>query len=158
MLKYKVEIKGTEEVLKAIEKVESIINSKDLYNFIGEKALKVIKRIAEDKLKTGASNYNQHNKLQVLNNGILIYNDIANSDGTFYSLIIEYGSGTKMDETNAEHMGTTPEFLQSNYEWWYAGRHVKVHGQDPKYIYTDAAVKIEQNLEHWVSDYLSDKI
>lgn len=156
-MKYKIEVEGTEDFIRILDKMEDVIQSNELKEYIGKQAIKVINNAAREKLENSSS-YIDHNKMEIQKNGILLYNDVENTNGVRYSLIIEYGSGTKMDEENAEHMGTTPEFIESGFEWWYAGNHVKVHGQDPKYIYTDAAIKIEHEINDWISDYLSEKL
>ena len=155
MLDYSVKIYGIKEFLDKIKKLEKITSSYELKAYIAEKAIKEINLIAMQRLNS-SNNYISNNKYNIKKNEIEIYNDSHSEDGTYYSLIIEYGSGTFAE---AEHIGETEEFIESGYDWWYAfGKHIRVHGQEPKHIYTDAAKIIEKKLSLWADEYIQKEI
>lgn len=150
-----IEVKGLDEVINKLDKMEKVIKSQGLKNYIAEEAIKVINKIAEERLSQ-SGNYIKNNKYEITNEGILIYNDSKTDEGQNYSLIIEYGSGTYAE---MEHIGQTPEFIESGYEWWYGfGKNIKVHGQSPKHIYNDAAKEIQKNISKWASEYIGKEI
>ena len=148
---FTITVTGTEHCIKTIEKIEQVIQSDNLKKYIAEKAIAVINRNAREKLEKN-ENYINHNKYNIKSNGIEIYNDVTNEQGVHYSLIVEYGSGIYAEKG---HIGTSEEFINSNYQWWYGFcKKIKVHGQTPKHIYEDSAKIIERNLHRWVNEYL----
>ena len=150
-MKFEIEVKGLTEVIEYFKKLQNVVSSDKLKEYIAEKSIEEIKKISKERL-ANYSNYIESNKYEITKDGIRIYNDVQN-DNSHYSLIIEYGSGTKMDPS-AEHFGDTPEFKASNYQWWINGLGFKVTGQEPKHIYTDAAKVIEKNISTWADEYI----
>ena len=175
----KIEVQGLDEAINLLEKLDKVINSEKLKIYIAKKSINEINKIARKKLDYN-SNYIASNKYNILDNGILIYNDVQNQNGKYYSLIIEYGSGIYSE---LSHIGTTKTFKNSNYTYWlvpvesgsnlenYAfdiidikledgsiGSFYKVYGQEPKHIYTDASKIIENNLIKWTLDFIKKEM
>lgn len=167
---------GLDNITKELEKIKKKINSKLLFDYLAKKSIDAINEIAEKKLQN-SSNYKQHNKYELLDNGFMIYNDVSSVDGTYYSLIIEYGSGTKMSSDSPGHIGQSNSFTNSGGKYWFVkadevdlssygfeAKHFKsdgfegdlyqVFGQEPKYIYTDAARIIQKNINKWFNEYI----
>jgi len=155
-MEYTIKVDGLDEVIQIFKKLEDIISSDGLKEYIAEKSIEEINKIAKERL-ANYSNYIESNKYIIGKNYIEIYNDVQ-TEYSHYSLIIEYGSGLKMDSSKAEHFGDTPEFILSNYEWWLNGLGFKVTGQEPKYIYTDAAKVIEKNIAIWGIEYIDKEL
>ena len=155
-MEYTIEIEGLDEVIQMLNDFENIISSDGLKEYLAEKSIKEINKIAKERL-ANSSNYIESNKYEIGKDYILIYNDVQN-ENSHYSLIIEYGSGLKMDNSKAEHFGNTPEFRQSGYEYWINGLGIRVTGQEPKYIYTDAAKIIEKNITSWANEYIDKEM
>lgn len=168
-----IEVKGTDEIIKKILEVDKKLSSDDVKEYLAQKMLDVINRISEEKLKTN-SNYVKHNKYKLIKEGIWLYNDVQTESGTYYSLILEYGSGTKAE---LNHIGTTDSFIKSGYTYWYVPESeaqnisdynyssyttengevlYMVFGQEPKHIYTDAAKEIEKNVKSWLKEYIDN--
>jgi hypothetical protein len=143
-------VKGLDEIIQNLQDTQKLIKSNELKKYIAEQSIKEINKIAQERLSQNG-NYISNNKYEIVDNGILIYNDVQNEDGFNYSLIIEYGSGTHAE---IEHIGTTDEFIESDYTYWISGLGVRVSGQEPKHIYTDAAKIIEKKLSTWGSEFL----
>lgn len=154
-MKFSVEVTGAEKCINYIKNIPNIIIDDELKTYIAEKSIEIINKYAKSRLKN-YDNYIEHNQYKLIPDGILLYNDAEDDNGSHYALIVEYGSGTYANEM--PHIGDTPEFLESNYEWWYAGRHVKVHGQEPKHIYKDAAKEIANNLQKWLVLRINDNL
>lgn len=151
MVAFSIKVEGTDEVLNSIKELQEIASSYSLKEYIAKKSIDEINKIATQRLSS-SNNYINNNKYKITKNEIEIYNDVQTENGTYYSLIIEYGSGTFAEE---EHIGETEAFIESGYEWWYGfGKHIKVHGQSPKHIYTDAGKIIEKNIKSWIEDYM----
>ena len=154
-MKFSIETTGVDKFIGFIKNIPKIVVDDELKIYIAEKSIEIINKYTKSRLKN-YDNYIEHNQYKLIPEGILLYNDVEDNYGMHYSLIIEYGSGTYANEM--EHIGDTPEFLESNYEWWYAGRYVKVHGQEPKHIYKDAAKEIAKNLPKWVVLYINENL
>lgn len=170
-----IEVHGTEEILEYIEEIENKINSNDLKEYLAKKMLDIINQESENKIENNLT-YTDHNKYEILDDGILIYNDVQNDDGEYYSLIIEYGSGIYAEGQPFHH---TDSYENSGGLYWLVpvangsslerttfpiidiklqdgsiGSFYKVYGQEAKHIYTDAAIKIEKELSNWIRDYI----
>lgn len=146
---------GLTKAINMFKNLEKTLLSEKLYDFIAEKAIEEINKQAKDKLQT-SDNYISNNKYERTDKGIVIYNDSATEDGFNYSLIIEYGSGAYAE---MPHIGNTLEFVESNYEWWYAfGKNIVVHGQEPKHIYTDAAKIIRKEINSWITEFIESEM
>ena len=171
----RIEIRGTKQVIDKIDRIEELTNSKQIKEYLAEKMISVINRLAEERLSYD-ENYISHNKYQLLENGILIYNDVTNSNGEYYSLILEYGSGLYAEK---DHIGKTDTFKATGYMYWYVpeeyapelfdyypttrietskGVIYKVFGQTPKHIYEDSAEIIERNVARWVREYIKEEL
>lgn len=169
-----IEIQGTKEVIDKINKIESILKDDDIKKYLAEKMIAVIQRIADERLSYD-DNYIKHNKYQINEDSIQIYNDVENNNHEHYSLILEYGSGLYAEK---EHIGKTKTFLATGYMYWLVpeeeapelfdypyerietenGVFYKVYGQTPKHIYEDSAKIIERNVARWVREYIKEKI
>lgn len=149
---FNIKVTGIEDCINFINSIPELIDDDNLKQLIGENSIKIINQIAQSRLEN-YSNYIQSNKIKTYKTGVIIYNDVEDDYGFNYSLIVEYGSGLNAEE---QHIGTTEEFIESGFEWWYAGRHIKVTGQNPKHIYTDAAIEISRLLPKWVTTYVND--
>ena len=170
-----IKVTGIEDCINFINDIPKLIENKNFKQYIGENCVKVINEIAEKKLKI-SSKYNASNKIKILKTGVLIYNDVKNDNGSFYSLIIEYGSGTQAE---MEHIGATPKFIESEFEYWFVPEDVApslsqysfkkiitkenvtlymVFGSKGKHIYTEATQKISEKLSEWTKDYISKEL
>lgn len=172
---FTIKVDGIKECKEILNRIPKLIKSKKFKQYIGENCVKVINKFAQQRLSV-SSEYTKENKIKVYNNGVLIYNDVKNQDGAYYGLIIEYGSGTHAE---LEHIGTTPKFQESGFEYWYVPDEIAprlgeykyktiitetgetlymVYGQNPKHIYTDAAREISENLKEWAELYISENL
>lgn len=168
---FEITIRGTEQCINRIDKLEKFAQSDELKKYIAEKAIAVINRNAKARLNESES-YVNNNKFKISKNGILIYNDVQNSEGTYYSLIIEYGSGIYREK---DSIHTTQTYEDTNGLYWLVpveegsslfstdfeiitieglGDFFKVYGQTAKHIYEDSAKTIQSNLSRWVREYL----
>lgn len=173
---FDIKIQGTKQVIDKINKIEEIMLSPNIKKYIAEKMISVINRLAEERLSYD-KNYIKSNKYEIKENSIEVYNDVTNSNGEHYSLILEYGSGLYADEER--HIGKTDIFKASGYMFWYVpeeyapelfdyypktrietenGVWYKVVGQTPKHIYEDSAKLIERNIAKWVNEYIKKEL
>lgn len=171
----RIEVRGTKQVIDKIDRIEELTNSSQIKEYLAKKMISIINQFAEDRLSS-SEDYKKHNKYQILNDGILIYNDVTNSNGEYYSLILEYGSGLYAEK---EHIGQSPTFKATGYMYWYVPEEeapelfdypyerivtedgavlYKVFGQTPKHIYEDAAELIERNVARWVREYIKEEL
>lgn len=165
----KITIHGLDRVIQKLENYEKIVTSPQLFEYLAKKSIRLINEEATKKLQY-SNNYVAHNKYELINNGVIIYNDVQNVNGMHYSLIIEYGSGVKAE---GEHIGTTSAFQNSGNTFWYVRAEevdlsqygyatttyndtelYRVYGQEPKHIYTDAKAKIRKNINKWLNEYI----
>lgn len=172
---YKITITGTKQLIDKINSIEKITMSKDIKEYLAKKMISVIDRLSEERLSYD-ENYSKHNKYEILENGILVYNDVTNSNGEYYSLILEYGSGLYAEK---EHIGQSPTFKASGYMYWFVPEEeapelfdypyerietedgevlYKVYGQTPKHIYEDSAEMIQRNVARWVREYIQERL
>lgn len=171
---FEIKIQGTKQVIDKIERVEAITKSEGLKKYLAQKMIAVINRLADERLSYD-DNYKNHNKYQINSDSIVIYNDVQNNIGQYYSLILEYGSGVWAEK---DHIGKTDTFKASGYMYWYVpeekapnlsaynyekiptkkGIIYKVVGQTPKYIYEDSAKLIERNVARWVREYIKEEL
>lgn len=170
-----IKVDGIDDCLEFINSIPNLVDNSDFKQYIGENCVNVINKIANEKLII-SNDYNSNNKIKILDNGVQIYNEVQNDNGTFYSLIIEYGSGTHAE---LEHIGTSPKFQESGFEYWYVPEEVApkianysykkiitkngetlymVFGQNPKHIYTDAAQEIANNLQKWSVEFIKNEL
>lgn len=171
---FEIKIQGTKQVIDKIERVEAITKSEGLKKYLAQKMIAVINRLADERLSYD-DNYKNHNNYQINSDSIVIYNDVQNNNGQYYSLILEYGSGLY---TEKGHIGKTPTFIATGYMYWYVpeeeapelfeypyeriesenGVFYKVYGQTPKHIYEDSAKLIERNVARWVREYIKEEL
>lgn len=178
---YEIRIQGTKKVIDKLNRVEEIIKSNDLKVQIAKKSIAIINRLANERLSYDEK-YIKSNKYTIDDKSITIYNDVINTQGQHYSLIIEYGSGI---HAKKEHIGETDTFKASGYMYWYVpeekapelamytdsengkgfekietskGTLYKVYGQTPKHIYEDAAKIIQKNLAKWIREYIKKEL
>ena len=171
---FEIKIQGTKQVIDKIERVEAITKSEGLRKYLAQKMIAVINRLADERLSYD-DNYKNHNKYQINSDSIVIYNDVQNNNGQYYSLILEYGSGLYAEKG---HIGKTPTFIATGYMYWYVpeeeapelfeypyeriesenGVFYKVYGQTPKHIYEDSAKLIERNVARWVREYIKKEL
>lgn len=168
-----IEVTGSEFVLKAIEDIMNKLKSDDIKVYLGNKMIEVINKIATENLIEN-DDYIAHNKMKIVDEGILIYNDVQNDNGEYYSLIVEYGSGiysvvpgkdshTSIYEKTGGLYWYVPEEQASklakyNYEAVETDNGdilYRVFAQYPNYIYTDAVSVINRKLKSWVKEYLT---
>lgn len=162
-----IEVTGLEEVINLLNDLDALMQSEKLKTYIAEKALEEINRIAKTKLSQN-DNYINSNKYTLTDEGILIYNDVQAVDGSYYSLIIEYGSGTKAEGSYntgkiywyvPEEKG--PNLENYNYKSYTTESGEKIYmvfGQSPKHIYTDASKIIEKNLTKWALEFIKKEM
>ena len=171
---FEIEIQGTKQAINKINRIEEVSNSDDIKKYLAEKTIKVIDRLADERLYYD-NNYKKSNKYEIYDDRIVIYNDVANENGQHYSLILEYGSGLYAEK---QHIGTTKGFIASGYMYWYvpeeeapelieypyerieteSGVLYKVYGQTPKHIYEDAAKLVERNMSRWIREYIKKEL
>lgn len=165
-----IEVEGTDKVIKYVKEMEKKLKSDDVKKYLAEKMIILINRESKSKLENSI-NYVAHNKYEILDDGILIYNDVQNDNGEYYSLIIEYGSGVYAEGEPFHH---TESYDNSGGLYWLvpvengsslmntgfdiitleSGDYFKVYGQEAKHIYTDAAIKIQKNINRWLKEYI----
>ena len=166
---FTIEVHGTKQVIDKIRKIADAMLSDDIKEYIAKKAIEVINKEADENLSYDEK-YKKHNNYKIEKDSILIYNDVQNDNGEYYSLIIEYGSGLYAEKS---HIGKTETFVNTGYMYWYvpeeeapdlfdypyerietdSGVFYKVFGQTPKHIYENSAKIIERNLAKWVREY-----
>lgn len=169
-----IQVTGLEEAIKKIERVQKIASSNELKEYIAERAIEEINKIAKERFSQ-SNNYVSSNKYELIKNGILIYNDVKNDNGECYSLILEYGSGTYAEgeafhhtktydmtggtywlvpvEESSSLMNTTFDIITLD-----SGDYFKVYGQQPKHVYTDAAKIIQKKLVEWADDFIAKEL
>lgn len=174
-------VEGTKQVIDKINKIEKLCNSNDIKEYLANKIISVINRLADERLSYD-ENYVKSNKYKIEKDGILVYNDVVNNSGEHYSLILEYGSGIYAEK---KHIGETDTFKASGYMYWYVpeekapelamytdsengkgfekietptGVLYKVYGQTPKHIYEDSAKVVERNVARWISEYIKKEL
>lgn len=165
-----IEVEGTDKVINYVKEMEKKLKSDDVKKYLAEKMIILINRESKNKLENSI-NYDAHNKYEILDDGILIYNDVQNDNGEYYSLIIEYGSGVYAEGEPFHH---TESYDNSGGLYWLvpvengsslmntgfdiitleSGDYFKVYGQEAKHIYTDAATKIQKNINRWLKEYI----
>lgn len=167
-----VEVKNVDLVVELINGIDKeLSNPTGLNEYLAPKILEVINEESKSKLST-SDNYVAHNKYKFVDNGILFYNDVQSSDGTYYSLIVEYGSGTHAEGEPFHHTKTYDltsglywlvpvdegsDLFKTNYPIVTIepyGDFFMVFGQEPKHIYTDAAKTISRKSKQWIGEYL----
>ena len=170
-----IEIQGTKQVIDKINRVEAITKSSGLKQYLAERMVAVINRLADERLSYD-DNYIKHNKTVIRDDSILIYNDVENNNHEHYSLILEYGSGLYAEKG---HIGKTKTFLATGYMYWFVPEDeapelfdypyerietedgsvlYKVYGQTPKHIYEDSAKIIERNVARWIREYIKKEL
>lgn len=165
-----IEVEGTDKVINYVKEMEKKLKSNDIKEYLAQKMIELINRESKSKLET-STNYVAHNKYEIRDDGILIYNDVQNDHGEYYSLIIEYGSGVYAEGEPYHH---TASYDNSGGLYWLvpvengsslmstgfdiitleSGDYFKVYGQEAKHIYTDAAIKIQKNINRWLKEYI----
>lgn len=167
-----IEVKNFDKVCNYLNFLDKELdNSNGLNEYLAQKVLDVINEESISKLNS-SENYVAHNKYKFMDNGILFYNDVQSNDGTYYSLIVEYGSGTHAEGEPFHH---TKTYDYTSGLYWLVpvengsslmntnfpiitiepyGDFFMVFGQEPKHIYTDAAKTIKKNLKPWTQEYL----
>lgn len=162
-----IRVEGANEIIKKITEIDKKLSSDDIKEYLAKKMLDVINKTTEEKLKNN-SNYIASNKYKLIDKGIMLYNDVQAVDGSYYSLIIEYGSGTKAEGSYntgkvywyvPEEKG--PNLENYNYKSYITDDGNKIYlvfGQEPKHIYTDAAKEIEKNVTKWVMEYMKMEV
>ena len=78
-----IDIQGTEKFIKSLDEITKKLQSNELKEFIGQKAIETVNKIAFENLGH-SSEYIKHNKMKIVNDGILIYNDVKNENGEYY--------------------------------------------------------------------------
>lgn len=171
---FTIKIQGTKKVIDKINSIDDAFKSNDLKEYLAKKVIRIIDKLADERLYYD-DNYKSNNKYTIEQNKIIIYNDVKNNNGEYYSLIIEYGSGLYAEQ---EHIGKTNTFTATGYMYWYvpeeeapelfdypyerietdAGVLYKVFGQTPKHIYEDAAKIAERNISRWVREYIKKEL
>lgn len=169
-MKYTIEVTGIDECINFINSIPNLLKDNDFKQYIGEQCVEVINKVARQKLNV-SGNYVEHNKIEILKNGVLIYNDVQSDNGDYYSLVIEYGSGIHKEKDTYSN-DPTNTYLKTGGLYWLvptekapslngskiitvAGKqYYIVYGQTPKHIYTDAATIISQNLAKWTKEYI----
>jgi hypothetical protein len=172
---FTIEIEGLEKVRKKLELLQNTLDSNELDDYIAEKAIDVINRLAKERL-TEYDNYILSNHKKFGKDEIIIYNDVQNDNGFIYAAIIEYGSGVQAEKPSIANSDTykatggmfwyvpedeAPELSEYYGEPFIAadGRSLfKVAGQTPKYIYEDAAKLIQRNIGRWASEWIKSKL
>ena len=173
--KFTIKVTGLEKFSNRTGSLKKIIESNELKEYVAKRSIEEINKIAQERLQK-SENYIANNKYTITDSGIKIYNDSQTSDGFYYSLIIEYGSGTLREKESIAH---TQTYASSGGAYWYvpeaeapqlseysfprvtneAGEvFYMVFGQDPKHIYTDAAKMIEKNMRVWVVTYINKEL
>lgn len=170
-MKFTIQVKGLKKAINTIKSYGLLLNTTAFKKYIAEKSIDEINKIAEERLQT-SENYIANNKYEILDDGLIIYNDIQSDDGTYISLILEYGSGIHSQvEKFPEHTAT---YDRTGGVYWLvpvekAGNlanttyqiikikdveYYMVFAQYPKHIYTDAAKIIRKEISTWTKEYI----
>lgn len=165
---------GLDKAIKMFDKLGKTILSDKLLDYIAEKAIDEINKIAKEKLQT-SENYIANNEYEKIDKGVVIYNNIQSEDGIYISLIIEYGSGIYKEGADFHHTST---YESSGGTYWLVPvensnslantnypiinikgvEYYRVSAQQPKHIYTDAAKIIRRNVSKWVAQYIESEM
>ena len=174
-MEFSINISGLDEAVNLLKKYQEIISSDGLKEYLAEKSIDEINKIANEKLQS-SENYNANNKYKITDNGVVIYNEIQSQDGTYISLILEYGSGIYAEyEKFPKHTATYEKtggvywlvpvtsgssLFNTDYEiiTLESGDYFKVFAQTPKHIYTDAGKVIESKITTWIEEYIEKEI
>lgn len=105
------DLKDYEKAIKALNKLSDIFQSKELLDYLGNKCLDEVKKITDEKLKSGedyipSTEYRSNHKMDISGGTITISNetmaDLSNlkeetlanySEGLSLSKLIEFGTG-----------------------------------------------------------------
>lgn len=173
-MEFSIDITGIDEAIRLFNEIKDVISSNELKEYLAEKSIEEINKIAKQRLQN-SENYIANNNYEILQDGVLIYNDIQSEDGTYISLIIEYGSGIHKEGEPFNHTNT---YAATSGLYWlvpvesssslantnYNIINIKgveyyiVFGQYPKHIYTDAGKIIEKNIATWISEYIDKEM
>lgn len=173
-MKFNIRVEGLDKALKTLKKFEGLVSTVGFKEYIAEKAIEEINKIARQKLHT-SEGYVANNKYEIIDKGVVIYNDIQSDDGTYISLILEYGSGVHAEGSPFHH---TASYESSGGVYWLAPvenasslantnypiitiksvDYYMVFGQYPKHIYTDAAKIIRKELSTWTKEYIEKEM
>lgn len=173
-MEFSINLTDIDEIVNMLDNIKDIISSDALKEYIAQKSIEEINRIAEQRLQS-SENYIANNKYELIKDGVLIYNDIQTEDGTYYSLILEYGSGIHAEGEPFHHTSTyettsglywlvpvdnAGSLANTNYEIINIKgvEYYRVFGQSAKHIYTDAGKNIEKNIAGWISDYIDKEM
>lgn len=170
----KITSEGLDKAINFFRKLEQTVLSEKLFDYIADKAIDEINKIAQERLQN-SENYIANNKYKKISKGIEIYNDSETKDGINYSLIIEFGSGVYAEGEPFHHTFTYEvtgglywlvpveegsNLFETDYEiiTLESGDYFKVYGQEPKHIYTDAAKIIEKELPTWANEFIESEM
>ena len=169
-----IRVKGLKKAIETIQKYGQLFSTNSFKEFIAKKSIEEINKIAREKLQT-SGNYVANNKYEITDKGIVIYNDIQSEDGTYISLILEYGSGVYAEGSPFHN---TSSYEKSGGVYWLVPvenstslantnypiitiksvDYYMVFGQKPKHIYNDAAKIIRKEISTWTKEYIEKEM
>jgi len=173
-MKVSIKVEGLQRVLDTLNKYGELFSANDFKEYIAEKSIEEINKIASERLQS-SENYIANNKYEITDKGIVIYNDIKSDDGTYISLILEYGSGVHKEGKDFHHtatydvkgglywlvpIDTAPSLANTDYPIITIKdtQFYMVFGQKPKHIYNDAAKIIRNKLSIWGKEYIEKEM
>jgi len=180
-LNVNVKISGLENLKNKIELLKQLANleNDNAFNlFIQDKCMKTLTSVIDERLIGGTTNdeyielYKSSNHIVPNKNGFVIYNDakvfVEGANGDNYpenqfsiALAFEYGTGIVGDGTYTEDKFTAWEYNKNKYNfgWYYKKDNQSFHtyGYQGFEIYRNTVIKIEENLNDWVKEYLKKK-
>lgn len=167
------------------KKVQTLLESKEFYNFLGDKLLKEVKEITKQKV-TGnvdidSSRYASANQKKVTSSYIKIFNDslITSADvdesfrekfeqnyagGLSLANIIEYGTGITGARSgaascvgDAEEKWTYDVNGHGSSGWTYSknGRFYKTTGVEGKLVYHTLEERFKNKINQWAEEFIN---
>lgn len=172
------------ELIESIERIEKAFDSKDFLEFLANKCLKALNVIMLDNLngydehsvfESKLDEYRDNNKYEILDNGILIYNDTNMGqnemwwvspktrenypDGISIAYIVEYGTGIK---GTSQDDWQTEVHAYPNGEWRFVNPDTGFlkysTGSEGRFIYQKLLEEIEREIGVWVDEYYEKEV
>ena len=169
------------ELEEYIDRIIEILNSKQFYQYIGNKCLDLLKEISLNKLTTineenlETSKYINSHHLEIKDNVIILSNDsmvdlskknmtdetmARYTIGLSLAKIVEYGIGyTGWINPNIETGDWQYDVNNHGYKGWYYkddnGNTVWTNGFAGRQIYANLMIQIGEKLDGWVEEYFN---
>lgn len=177
--KYEIDIfdkKQLSKLEKDFGNLAQSLQSEEFMDFIALKCMKELNSIIDANLRTEeyTTEYRDNNHYETTKDQIYIYNDsmvdlsnlkpetLANyPEGLSLAKLIEFGAG--IEGTDSSDYNWKTEFNPDrDYSkgWTYEkdGQLYFTKGQQGHFIYQKLLTKVQENMDSWVAEYLTDKL